>query len=142
MTAPAIQRPRTDLPPDMAALIREAEQRGYQQGHGAGIRDCVLHPELLDVFDHDWRREATAARREALRRADEWTQWREDERRRTDNEAAGRHPGYQYRGGAVDWMTGLPAGSWCARLRWMRRQGLATVTALPTQATAVRREAA
>lgn len=49
--------------------------------------------------------------------ADEVTVW---ERHATEvNEELRRPTGYQYRGGPVDWKTGLPAGSACA---WLRRQ--------------------
>jgi hypothetical protein len=44
------------------------------------------------------------------------------------NRELGRPNGYRYRGGPVDWETGLPAGSPCA---WLRRQR-APVTASPT----------
>jgi hypothetical protein len=33
------------------------------------------------------------------------------------NQRLGKHPKWRYRGGAVDWETGLPVGSECARLR-------------------------
>lgn len=38
------------------------------------------------------------------------------------NTELGRPTGYRYRGGPVDWETGLPAGSPCA---WLRRQRMA-----------------
>jgi hypothetical protein len=38
------------------------------------------------------------------------------------NVAMGRHPLWQYRGGAVDWDSGLPQGSACAWLRRTRRK--------------------
>lgn len=49
--------------------------------------------------------------------ADEVVVW---ERHATEvNKELGRPAGYSYRGGPVDWETGLPAGSACA---WLRRQ--------------------
>lgn len=43
------------------------------------------------------------------------------------NTELGRPPGYQYRGGPVDWHTGMPAGSACA---WVRASRTPAATAL------------
>jgi hypothetical protein len=158
MTAPTIRWPvnfgdailaemaLADLPLDVAVMVREAEMRGYIQGHRAALREVTLHPELLSTLGTDWRTDAMRMRRDRLTRAEECREERARERRIAENVAAGRHPGYRYRGGAVDWETGLPSGSACAWLRAKRRreaaEGLASVTTLPVRAAAPQREAA
>jgi hypothetical protein len=109
------------------------------------LADLPLDVAVM-VLGTDWRTDAMRMRRDRLTRAEECREERARERRIAENVAAGRHPGYRYRGGAVDWETGLPSGSACAWLRAKRRreaaEGLASVTTLPVRAAAPQREAA
>lgn len=147
MTAPTIRWPISfadailaemglaDLPLDVAAIVRDAESRAYARGRQAMLREVTLHPEVLDHLGSSWRDAAMAMRAEQIQHREECAQARADARREAVNVAAGRHPGYRYRGGPVDWHTGLPVGSACAWLRRQRGQ-LATVTQMPERAPA------
>lgn len=102
------------LPPNIAALVEAAERRAYQQGRLETLTNIAAgHAELELLGDgwrdrarktaHDWYRERVATFEQCARQM---------------NARLGRPEGWNYRGGAVDWHTGLPLGSACA---WLRR---------------------
>lgn len=142
MTAPTIRWPISfadavlaemklaDLPLDAAALVRQAESQAYARGHLDAMR-CLVDDRRLSLLDSDWREQAMAMRAEQIRHRDECAQARADARREALNVAAGRHPGYRYRGGAVDWNTGMPVGSACAWLRNKRERDAEGATVTP-----------
>lgn len=106
-----------ELPVDVAKMLELARADAYARGRLDELRAVAQEHARLELLGPNWRQQAVAdhlaaeqARRDAIAA-------RAEERRVVDNIAAGRHPGYRYRGGPVDWHTGLPAGSACAWLR-------------------------
>jgi hypothetical protein len=136
---------KAPLTPEMFDLLDEVRAEAYAAGQLDALRDFAREHARLELLGENWRERGIADHRAMVQTRRDAALERYEQRRIADNIAAGRHPGYRYRGGPVDWATGLPARSWCAQLRWMQRQtGLATVTALPTRAeqTAERQVAA
>lgn len=140
---------KAPLTPEMLDLLEEvraeAERRAYAAGQLDALRAFAVEHARLELLGENWRERAIADHRaaEAKRKAEIET--RAEERRIADNIAAGRHPGYRYRGGPVDWLTGLPEGSACAWLRNRRRrhaEQLATVTSIRPTGQQPWREAA
>jgi hypothetical protein len=122
----------------------EAEAQAYAAGQLDALRNFAQEHARLELLGENWRERAVADYQavEAQRRAE--AEQRAEERRIADNIAAGRHPGYRYRGGPVDWESGLPAGSACAWLRNKRlrdAEPMATVTELRPRRNAEREAA-
>jgi hypothetical protein len=137
------------LTPEIAQLIEAARlqglAQGYRYGHDSALQMVAAGHAQLDILvGPTWREDAvqTVTEQRAQERAEREAHAAEVET--AWNLQVGRHPGYRYRGGAVDWETGLPVGSACAWLRNKRLrdvENLATVTPIrPAQAS--RREAA
>lgn len=115
--------PRTDV--DEAHLIAWAAgylagaelpaDEAYERGFRDALRAVAVNVAELNLLDPGWRETAEVAAREriAARAAVD------TERVERRNAKLGLPAGYRYRGGAVDWGSGLPAGSACA---WLRRQ--------------------
>lgn len=118
------------LPLDVAALLQQA----YDAGKADAMR-VLTDERRLSLLDTDWRQQAMAIRAQQLRHMEECAKARDDDRAAAENIAAGRHPAYRYRGGPVDWETGLPAGSACAWLRAKRRRDAELATVTPIRAT-------
>jgi len=110
-----------ELPLDVAAIVAEAETAAYTRGCVAALEAVAVEHARLELLGENWR-ERAVEQYQALRqrRRAEIDDAAEAERVKW-NIAAGRHPRYRYRGGAVDYMTGLPADSACAWLRNKRR---------------------
>lgn len=97
---------------ELLDIVLAAYERGIKDGYTNRRREYWREPGILAAFRHArMRTEATAMRR------------RSDVR----HTIYGYPEGYDYRGGPVDWTTGMPAGSGCA---WLRRQRLRQELAL------------
>jgi hypothetical protein len=138
------------LTPELAQLIEAARlqglAQGYRYGHDAAIELVAAGHAQLDILvGPTWREDAvqTVAEQRVQERLE-----REEHAAEVEtawNIQIGRHPGHRYRGGAVDWESGLPAGSACAWLRNKRLrevEQMATVTPIRPAAQPARREAA
>ncbi len=100
----------TYSPDDMLDLVLAAYERGYTAGLIEGGRRTWNTPEVADRF----------------RRARQQAEAADMKERASRNYTRHGYPdGYDYRGGAVNWETGLPQGSGCAWLRIHRRYELA-----------------
>ena len=138
------------LTPELAQLIEAARlqglAQGYRYGHDAALELVAAGHAQLDILvGPTWREDAvqTVAEQRAQERLEREAHAVEVET--AWNIQAGRHPGHRYRGGPVDYETGLPAGSACAWLRNRRRreaEQLATVTPIRPAAQSPQREAA
>jgi hypothetical protein len=92
-----------------SAEVLEAVLAAYECGYNAG---------RAQARREHWNSTATTTPlRLARASADSAAMWR---RARATYEARGLPAGYNYRGGPVDWITGMPEGSGCAWLRRMR----------------------
>jgi hypothetical protein len=125
---------KAPLTPEMFDLLDEVRAEAYASGQLDALRDFAREHARLELLGENWRERGIADHKAMVQARRDAAHERYEARVIADNIAAGRHPGYRYRGGPVDWMTGLPARSWCAQLRWMQRQSeLATVTTLPVR---------
>jgi hypothetical protein len=89
---------------ELLDIVLAAYERGLTEGRVAAGRDRWRNPAVADSF------RAARVRVEVA----------EMKRRAVRHRGARGYPtGYDYRGGAVDWETGMPAGSACA---WLRRR--------------------
>jgi hypothetical protein len=129
-----MKAPLSDEMLDLLEEVRaEAERRAYHAGQLDALRDFAREHARLELLGPNWREQGIADHRALVQARKDAAFARYEERRVADNIAAGRHPGYRYRGGAVDWESGLPAGSACAWLRNRLRgdvEQTATVTEL------------
>jgi hypothetical protein len=91
-----------------AAVVLYVAMAAYQRG-----RDDAASQAGRD----QWRREEVVSAFRAARLSAEIS-WMRD-KAQSRYLARGYPDGYDYKGGPVDWETGLPAGSACA---WLRRQ--------------------
>ncbi len=101
--------------------VRDAEIRGHRRGWAAGyahaLRCVAANIGELELLGDGWRQAAAVTAANRLQaRLDQMAEARD-----RMNANLGRPPGWDYRGGPVDWETGLPAGSACAWLRRTRR---------------------
>lgn len=117
----AVLPPRTAVyQPDPICWQREvaaAHHRGYRQA----VHDIATRAVQLDHLDgHLWQ----AARLDAAQRLAARLAQMEAACTRLAQQM-GRPAGWNYRGGTVDWNTGLPEGSACA---WLRRRRSVTAT--------------
>lgn len=122
-----------ELPVDVAKALELARADAYARGRLDELRAVAEEHARLELLGPNWRQQAVADHLAAERKRTAMFTARAEERRIADNVAAGRHPGYRYRGGPVDWHTGLPAGSACAWLRNKQRRDAdqgATITVL------------
>lgn len=92
-----------------AAEVLQIALSAYRRGRFDGD---VL--ELRASWEQHEEPHLTREQRIAIRLAEMESRHAEQNRR------LGRPDGYRYRGGPVDWETGLPAGSLCARLHALR----------------------
>lgn len=137
----------SDWPPDVLDLLDEVRAEAYAAGQLDALRGFAREHARLELLGENWRERAVADHRALVQARRAAAHERYEARIVADNIAAARHPGYRYRGGPVDFESGLPAGSACA---WLRNKRLreaeegATVTALPlrTERTIEQREAA
>jgi hypothetical protein len=123
-------------PPAFLDLLEEVRAEAYAAGQLDALRGFAREHARLELLGPNWREQGIADHLALVQARRDAALERYEERRVADNVAAGRHPGYRYRGGAVDWLTGLPEGSACA---WLRSKQLreaeqvATVTTLPAR---------
>lgn len=134
------------LPLPVAKLLERAETRGYMAGRLATLQQVAQNVAELDLLGEGWRETAVAALAHAR---EQQRQAREEAASarlaaRAEADGSDRHAGYRYRGGAVDYDTGLPAGSACAWLRRQRAQAAAVTHLRPVAVStpALREEAA
>lgn len=125
-------RMKAALTDEMFDLLEEVRVEAYAAGQLDALREFAREHARLELLGENWRERAIADHRALVQARHDAANARYEERLIADNIAAGRHPGYRYRGGAVDFETGLPEGSACAWLRRKQRQNdeLATVTEL------------
>lgn len=112
---------KAPLADDMLDLLEEVRAEAYAAGHLDALRDFAREHARLELLGLNWREQGIADHKALVQARKDAALERYEERRIADNLAAGRHPGYRYRGGPVDWMTGLPEGSACA---WLRNKRL------------------
>lgn len=127
---------KAPLSDEMLDLLEEVRAEAYAAGHLDALREFAREHARLELLGENWRERAVADHRALVQARRDAAHQRYEDRLACDNIAGGRHPGYRYRGGAVDWETGLPAGSACAWLRRRRREEpqVANVTQLPARA--------
>lgn len=89
---------------DLLDIVLAAYERGLADGHTSRRREHWRDPDVLAEF-----------RRGRMRAETIEMKWRSDVR----HTIYGYPDGYEYRGGPVDWWTGMPENSACA---WIRRQ--------------------
>lgn len=89
---------------ELLDVVLAAYERGIADGYTERRREHWRDPEVIAAF-----------RQARIRTELIEMRWRSDVR----HTIYGYPEGYDYRGGEVDWMTGLPANSGCA---WLRRQ--------------------
>lgn len=136
---------KAPLSDEMLDLLEEVRADAYAAGQLDALRGYAVEHARLELLGENWRDRAIADYRAAEARRRDELEARYEERRIADNLAAGRHPGYRYRGGEVDWETGLPARSACAWLRNKQRRDatqIATVTPIRPAGQQPHREAA
>lgn len=109
------------LPVDVAALVEQARREGYAAGRLETLRQVAANWAEFDILGAGWQHQARKT-------AEQWIADRialfEAGREKT-NARLGRPPGYEYRGGPVDWETGMPVNGFCS---WLRRRSNATTT--------------
>jgi hypothetical protein len=89
---------------ELLETVLAAYERGLADGYTNRYREYWRDPAVLAEF-----------RTARMRTEKIEMRWRSDVR----HTIYGYPDGYDYRGGAVDWITGMPAGSACA---WLRRR--------------------
>lgn len=133
------------LTPEMFDLLEEVRAEAYVAGQLDALHELAREHARLELLGENWRERAITDHRALVQARRDAALERYETRVEADNIAAGRHPGFRYRGGAVDWESGLPAGSACAWLRNKRLRDagqMATVTQIRPAGAPARQEAA